>query len=294
MLPQNVAAIPANAPNNGLLATSPYVIRDTSPQEWMAGGITYRPEGCQEGTPEIPCVDDADNDFSTTPSTPPDSVSWKPFDLTVSEPCTTFGNATAGGEVDPDLRARAERLLSMDTERQIGDELWTGTLAQRAIVGDADFPNIWLADVANVDILTESGPVTLTHGLACLQEYLNTHNGGQPGMIHTTAQVATHWESFRLLRREGNKLLTLQDNLVVTSPGYTGSSPDGTVGSNNIWAYATDMVRIYLGPIRTNLVMDRLQNDLEVKAQRPAIAEWQRCRHAGVRLAVEACDTGGS
>jgi hypothetical protein len=186
----------------------------------------------------------------------------------------------------------------MDTERQLGEELWTGNLAATANLPDGtDWPNTWLADVGNVDILSEDGWVSPVHGLSCLEQYLAQTNGGQQGMIHATAQVASQWSFFNLVRDEGRRLVTVNDNIVVVSPGYTGSSPTGSVGDNDIWAYATDMVRVFVGePKAYDLreTVDRVNNTIVSVAQRPALAEWQRCRHAGVRLALDSCDVGGS
>lgn len=285
-----VGAPPAAVPKFGLLASIP--AETNSDGRWMApdGVVAYSPEGCNEGRTLDPCspadaTNDTDNDH-------PDIVEWHPYILEVAERCSALGGLDEG-------RARVTRLLQMDTERQLGLELWDGNVADAAtmpVSGDP-WPNTWLADVANVDILTESGPVGLVHGLACLEQYLAENNGGQQGAIHATAQVVTHWESFRLLRREGNRVLTMQDTLVIASPGYTGTDPNGNIADNNVWAYATDLPRIFLGPIKAFDLQGSFNytdNTGVFRAYRPALVEWARCRHAGVRLAVSRCDVGGS
>lgn len=282
-----VTAPLAAPPKFGLLASIPP--ENSGDQRWFTPDsvVAYSPEGCNEGQTLDPC-DPAD----LTDDARPNVVEWHPYILQASERCSTVSGVEEN-------QARVTRLLQMDTERQLGLELWDGNVADAAtlpVSGDP-WPNTWLANVADVDILTEDGPVGLVHGLACLEQYLAQNNGGQQGAIHATAQVVTHWESFRLLRREGNKILTFKDTLVIPSPGYTGTDPNGNVGDNNIWAYATDMPRIWLGPIKSFDLegsVDRLQNTAVFRAFRPALVEWQRCRHAGVRLAVQQCGIGGS
>lgn len=282
--PEVFAAPLATAPRYGLLASIPPITTRLTVE-----GITYMPEGCVEGQTRNPCEPD-----DRVIGDRPDNVEWRPYVISVFDQCSTFSGFT-----EEEATARVMRLLNMDTERQLAHEFWTGDLASTAVDPNSDpWPNTWLANVADVDILSESGPVGFVHALACLEEYLAGTNGGQQGAIHATIQTISHWESFRLLRREGNRILTFQDNVVIQSPGYPGTSPDGTVGNNNIWAYATDMPRIYLGPIQgpweRKDQVDRDNNTVVMEVSRLGLVEWQRCRHAGVRLAMEVCDTGGS
>lgn len=274
-----VTAPQAEPPRLGLLASNPPV---TGQGERWTGGLTYDPEGCNDGEIFGTC----DYGTPTTDIENRDFVSWYPYILSVTTQCSTF---SGGAE---EVQGRALRLLNQQTETLIGRELWTGDFAQT----ETDNPNVWLAH-PDSDNLSESGPVGFVHALACLQQYLANNNGGKQGMIHATPQTITHWESFRLLRREGSKILTFQDHIVVPSPGYTGTSPDGDIGNDNVWAYATDMVRVWLTEPTTSeplALADRSTNTYISTAQRYALAEWERCRHAGVRLAMDVCDSGGS
>lgn len=274
----------AAAPRFGLLAS--IVPEKTAEKVWKAG-IAYRPEGCVEGSIFDPC----EAPERTDPDSP-DIVEWNPYIITISDKCSSFS-----GEWD-EYEARVRRRMGMATETLIGNEFWNGTLAQASTDTDGnDWPNTWLANVADVDILTESGAVGLVHGLACLEQYLAENNGGQQGAIHATPQTVTHWESFRLLRREGNRILTFKDTVVIPSPGYTGDDPNGNVADNNVWAYATDMPRIYLGEINVTdarQTSDWRDNTMVSVAQRRAMVEFEKCRHGGVRLAMTLCDSGGS
>lgn len=278
----------AAPPKYGLLAT--LTPEKTGDLRWFTPDsvISYKPEGCSEGATKDPC-----NPSNNTAQSSPADVEWHAYILDWMEECSGFS-----GDEDFD-EGRAVRGLNMDTERQLGAEFWDGNLTQTAtmpVSGDP-WPNTWLANVADVDILSESGAVGFTHALACLEQYAAENNGGQQAAIHATVQTIVHWESFRLLRKEGGKILTFQDNLVIQSPGYSGTSPDGTIGDSNIWAYVTDVPRIFLGPVKTfpqEQTYNRDENTTTVYAARPALVEWQRCRHGGVRLAQDTCDPGGS
>lgn len=274
----------AEAPEIGIIVSSDPQNPDET-DRWL-NGVTYLPEGCIEGQTHDPC-DVGEQDDSEGP----ESVAWHTYNLTLIDPCSNFS-----GEWDQ-RQLRVERALIADEERQVGSELWDGTLAQARIAVDSDYPNTWLTNEDTLDNLTEAGPVGLVHGLACLDNYLLTHNGGQQGMIHATGQAFVHWASFRMLRWVGNRVLSPLNNIVVASPGYSGNSPLGVKGDDDIWAYATDKVQVRLGKMKSYDVAtagDIRQNNYPAKAERPALAEWPRCRHAGVQLALSECDTSGS
>lgn len=278
-----VEAPQAAAPRFGLLAS---ITPETTPYQVWSLGISYSPEGCGDGQTGNAC-DMPEVVFETRP----DTVEWNPYPISVTEKCTAQSNPD-------DMPERVTRKLNSMTETLLGREFWGGGVADGATDPDGQpWPNTWLANVADVDILTESGPATLSHALACLEQYAAEKNGGQQAAIHATAQVVTHWESFRLLRREGNRILTFKDTVVIPSPGYLGTSPDGAIADGNVWAYVTDMPRIYLGPVNpVTFTRDdnNRNNDIVAHASRLALVEWERCRHGGVRLDVDLCDTGGS
>jgi hypothetical protein len=250
-------------------------------------GIAYTPEGCTTGERFGELCNEAADDHTVADSGVPEAVEWDPYVLSVSETCSTFSGAAEW------LPSRVERLLNMDTERQLGEELWDGVIAQ-ATSGSV---NTWLADDSQPNFvrLSDSG-VEYIRALACLEQYLADHNGGQQGVIHATVQTVAYWESFRLLRREGNNILTFKDTIIIPSPGYSGNSPDGFTAQGDIWAYATDMPRILLSDVQTftapTSTTDRLNNTVKVIAQRFALVEWQRCRHAGIQIDMNPCGAG--
>lgn len=278
-----VPAPPAAAPRVGLLVSARQPTDDDD--RWVSG-FTYDPELCGTGYITSVCDPDAsDRDLDASPT----DVVWEPYVVGGGIVCSTFGWRGR------DWQAQARRALEAVAEYQISHELWTGTQATAE-----GFANRFLADVAAVDILTESGPVGLTHGLACLEQYLSDTLAGRRGMIHATRQTITHWQGLGLVRREGNLLLTVHDTFVVPGAGYDGSTPDGAPAtSGDVWAYATDIVdvrrstaEIIGGPDATGV--DRSVNTTEVRAEQAAVASWEGCAHGGVRLDQVVCGIGGS
>lgn len=284
-----VNAPPAGPPRVGLLVSARDPLSNPSSPadrngDWR-NGFAYDPELCSTGYITSACNPGAnDRALGATPA----DVEWDPYVIGAGVKCSTFGHRAR------DWPGQARRALQAVAEFQVSRELWTGV--QAAAEG---LPNRFLADVDNVDILTEEGAVGLTHGLACLEQYLSDCNAGQRGMIHATWQVVTHWMRFGLIERSGSLLTTVHDTIVVPGAGYDGTDPNGNVGDGNVWAYATGMVDVRrdsdvdLFGLPEDTI-DRNLNDVEVRAEQLAVASWDGCCHAGIRLDVETCDVGGS
>ncbi len=277
-----VAAPPAGAARHGLVLSA---VRPTDPDNRWTNGITYEPEGCYSGDLVDPCGSDEKDDPS-----PRATVEWEPYGVVATYRCSAM--AANGKDWQGIVRRRLEAVRSFQIER----ELWTGDLATAN-----SWPNRFLADVDNVDILTESAGVGLTHGLACLTQYLAETNGGQQGMIHATAQTVTHWDSLGLLRKEGARLYNWRDDIVVGGSGYDGSDPDGNNAvTGDVWAYATDLVEVRLADVMVigrpddPSFVDRTLNTARIRAEQLALASWEGCRHGGARLDLTTCGVGGS
>jgi hypothetical protein len=80
--------------------------------------------------------------------------------------------------------------------------------------------------------------------------------------------------------------------------GYDGSDPDGNVDATGetAWAYATGIVPVWTGAIRTipdegdlAAALDRSLNTIEWRVERPTLAMFDGCVHAGVN--VDLCST---
>lgn len=287
-------AIPVKAPlavppRHGLLVSLP---TETLSQALGTEGITYVPEACNQAGGASDMCDPGEFTYQVYP----DAVEWRPYVLSVTEKCSTFSGTSEN-------EARVRRLMQVDTERQLGDELWNGTFASSATMPDGNpYPNMWLANVASDDLTEPDTSKPPLNALTCLDEYLCDNNSGQPGVIHAPCDVLGYWKSLMVLEVEktenGWRYYSPLGNLVIPSPGYDGSSPSGQPASTaGTWAYATDTPRIFLGPIQVSEIptsIDRANNTIEMVAQRAALAEWQLCRHAAVRTSIVPCGEGGS
>lgn len=279
---------PVAPPRVGLLSSAR--TPDDGPARWT-GGFSYEPERtCDDPRIVVDPCSISDGDLDAFPE--PASETWDPYVVSAGVVCSGLG---APGRSDEALARR--RLLATE-QRQIERELWRGDRAR-----SSSWTNRYLAS-AEADVLSPAATgVALTHGLACLEEYLADQLDGSVGMIHATRQVVTHWMGLDLVRREGNLLLTVHDTRVVPgSGGYDGSGPGASAGdppvaasTGDVWAYATELVDVRLGEIEVvGPELDRDVNTLEVRAQRFAVASWDGCAHGAVQLDVTTCESIGS
>ncbi len=153
-----------------------------------------------------------------------------PYAIRVQDSCSSFGFS------ERDFKGRALRLLENATPQAIERELWTGALAQAA-----GYPNNYLTGPATIDVTPGSVP-SVARGLQILQDSLQQCGFGGQGMIHVQAQTAPNLLS---VRRVGNLLLDLFDNIVVPGVGYPGTGPGGVAPDPGFaWMYATDLVMV--------------------------------------------------
>jgi hypothetical protein len=84
----------------------------------------------------------------------------------------------------------------------------------------------------------------------------------------------------------------LGDHIVVPGTGYTGSDPSNNApGEFHSWIYATSMVELRLGPIEVffdqSQSINRSTNEIEYRAERMALAHWDRNAHIGLSVCLE-------
>lgn len=281
-----ITAPPAAPPRVSLLTSARTV--DDPDLRWT-GGVELDPEA-----PAAAAADGCDPGTWTVPD-PAGSVQADPMVVWAGERCSAL---SVGAR---DYQARARRALEACTPAQVASELWTGAQAQAA-----GWPNLWLAGGSAGFTNLSPTPADVSpglYGLAALQEYLGDTVCGARGMIHATRNAVTLWQRYGLLRREGQLIVDLYDNIVVPGPGYDGSDPAGDVdpSGETAWAYATGLVEVRLGPpvVTPDLLadaVDRSVNTVEFRAWRLALATWDGQAHAGIRVGLceLACEPVGS
>ena len=211
----------------------------------------------------------------------------KPFFIEVEEDISTLGFRGL------DRLARISRQVEGISQHALEVELWDG-----AIRKGESHENKALSD-ASATILNSGTALTARRALALLEHYIGqTSDGGEQGIIHMTRDTAALLASnSNMLFHETDKehLQTLGGTPVVVGSGYSGTGPDGASGAaasdTNKWMYATGTVKVYLGNV--DVVNDNLaqaydvsgnQNDMKLKAIRPAAVYFDTSIHLAVRV----------
>ncbi len=196
-----------------------------------------------------------------------------------------------------DRLERIKRQLEGVTQHAMEVELWDG-----AIRKGESHDNLALSDAA-ATILNSGTALSPRRALALLEHEIGqVSDGGEQGFIHMTRDVAALLASnSNMLFHEAGKehLQTLGGTPVIVGSGYSGTGPDGATGATatatNKWIYATGTVRTYVGNV--DVVNDNLaqaydvsgnQNDMRLKAVRPAAAYFDTSIHLAVRVDLTA------
>jgi hypothetical protein len=196
-----------------------------------------------------------------------------------------------------DRIARLTRQLEGMTQKAVETELWDG-----AVRKGESHDNKALSD-ANANLVNGTTALGATLALAQLEaDMAAASNAGENGIIHMTRDVAallsTTGQVF--LHSEGkDHLQTLSGTPVVIGSGYSGNGPTGQTGAaasaTNKWMYGTGGVKLYLGDV--DVVNDNLsqaydvngnQNDMRIKAIRPAAVYFDTSIHLAVRVDLTA------
>lgn len=199
--------------------------------------------------------------------------------------CTTLGG------VPRDWDARARRKLVACQSKRIEDEFWTGTQST-----DAEWGNRFLASPTSDVVNPSNASVSVTDGIACLEQGLADCGCGGLGMIHVTPATATHMANAQLLDRDASGILTTKlGTIVVPGAGYDGSGPNGeAAAAGAVWAYATGVVTVRLGPVDVHRYPDRSVNTMLVRAERIVGVDFDGCCLLAAELDHAICGVGGS
>lgn len=275
---ETIPAPPSAAREVNLLTTARLV---TDGLRWE-NGIQFRPEPCGPGQSLDPfCVEPSGEGKDAGEAA--GVVQWMPYGLSLPDECPYAVNES----VFDDLTARARRALLSQTSEMVERILWTNVVDGTAFgAGGAGHPNVGL-----VDAPVTGTPAPPVNALAQMDELLAQAIGGKQGMIHVPAKLMYQLAFYGLIRREGNTWRTVTGHLVAPGTGYLGTDPDGN-NDGNVWIYGTSMVEIRLSevvvlPGKMAEAIDRGTNQLVVRAERLALAYWDRCAHIGVPV----CDT---
>lgn len=191
-----------------------------------------------------------------------------------------------------DPRASVLAQLEATTQKAIERELWDGPV----IIADND-DQPFLAKGTNGPKLIGSGAVAPKKALSLIEGAIADSPTGGGGVIHVTRDLGSILSLQGAIKPVDNEdgtqhLETVLGTKVVIGSGYTGSSPDGALGSDTIkFIYATGPVTVILGESEVvNEDMNRAftpsNNDVELRAIRPAAVYFDPSIYYTVQVTI--------
>lgn len=232
--------------------------------------------------------DDTDTTSATIASdaTPTRYTEIKPFFIEAEDFRSTLGFPGL------DYVARVKRQLEGVTQKALERELWDGAIRK----GESHENKSLSASTAT--LINGTTALSVARALALLDfELADTSPAGENGVIHMTKDAAGLLASNYMLfhNEKTGHLQTITGTKIIVGSGYTGNGPDGATGATasatNKWMYGTGTVKTVLGDV--DVVADTIaqsydvagnQNDMRIKAIRPAAVYFDPSIHLAVRL----------
>ena len=288
---EGVFEAPMHVPSSyGLLDVVKPDVKSNEDQ-WVRGFSQY----WETGYFSAKNIDDTDTTLITLASnaTPTRYDEIKPFFIEVEDYRSTLGL------LGVDHIERIKGQLDGITQKAVEKELWDGGVrigrshANKALVSPS------------ATILNGGTALSPRRALALLEYSIGDASScGEQGVIHVTRDVAALLASDTqvLAMKEGKySFKTTNGTPVVIGSGYSGAGPTDAAGdtetptATNKWMYATGTVKVILGDI--DVVTDTLaqgfdvsgnQNDMRLKAIRPAAVYFDTTIHLAVRIDLTA------
>lgn len=213
---------------------------------------------------------------------------YDPFFIEVEDYSSTFG------VLGVDRIKKIKKQLEAGTQKAAEAELWDGLTAQAVV----DSPNTFLANTPAE--VVHIGAHDAYMGLFHLEQAIADSPLGEQGVIHMTRDVASVLGSRLVFGKGDNDKFFVQTRLgtpVIIGSGYSGNGPledaNAAASISNKWMYATGPVYVHLGKIEVvnenlgqGLDVSGMQNNLRLKAVRPAAAYFDPSIHYTVRVAL--------
>lgn len=193
---------------------------------------------------------------------------------------------------------KAVEALDASEAYQVGKAFWTGTAGSSGAAQTTVWPH--LAANSTLDdpqiIRLQTAATVVTGGLASsqdpaavmglLESSLASCYGGQ-GVIHIAPTALPSFVAWDLVGGEnGEPLRSPAGHLVISSPGYTGTGPDGTTpAAPTSWVYATGAVfgfrsDVFARPFPSTF--DRSENTVKHIASRTYLLGFECCLYAAL------------
>lgn len=233
---------------------------------------------------------DTTSDAVASNATPTRYTEIKPFFIEAQELRSTLGMSKF------DYIARLARQLEGVTQKAMEQELWDG-----AIRKGESHSNKALSD-STAALVNGTTALPAARALALLDFTMASNSPcGENGIIHMTKDIAGLLSASYMIFHnvETGHLQTVSGTKIIVGSGYTGTGPDGQTGATasagNKWMYGTGTVKTYVGKV--DVVNDNLaqgydvsgnQNDIRLKAVRPAAVYFDTTIHLAVRVDLTA------
>jgi len=236
--------------------------------------------------------DDTDTTSATVASnaTPTRYTEINPFFIEAEDYRSTLGFAGF------DYVARVKRQLEGITQKAMEREIWDGAIRK----GESHANKALSASTAT--LINGTTALSVARALALLDfELADTSPAGENGVIHMTKDAAGLLSANYMIFHNVEKghLQTISGTKIIIGSGYTGNGPDtqtgATASATNKWMYGTGTVKAFLGDV--DVVADTLaqsydvagnQNDMRIKAIRPAAVYFDPSIHLAVRVDLTA------
>lgn len=195
-----------------------------------------------------------------------------------------------------DYIARVKRQLEGASQKAIEVELWDGAIRK----GESHANKALTASTAS--LVNGTTAMSAAKALALLDFSMGAGSpSGENGVIHMTKDIAGLLAASYMIFHNVEKehLQTIAGTKIIIGSGYSGAGPDGATGATasatNKWMYGTGTVKTVLGDV--DVVTDTLaqgydvagnQNDMRLKAFRPAAVYFDTTIHFAVRVDLSA------
>jgi len=236
--------------------------------------------------------DDTDTTSSALVSnaTPKRYTEIKPFFIEAEDYRSTLGFTGF------DYVARVKRQLEGGTQKAMERELWDGAIRK----GESHENKALSA--ASATLVNGTTALSVQRALALLDyELSDTSPCGENGVIHMTKDMAGLLSANYMIfdNKEKGHLQTVSGTKIIVGSGYTGNGPDSQTGATasatNKWMYGTGTIKTLIGDV--DVVADNLaqsydvagnQNDMRIKAIRPAAVYFDTSIHLAIRVDLTA------
>ena len=232
---------------------------------------------------------DTTSDNVASDATPVYYTEIDPFFVEVEEVLSTFGF------LGLDRIQRIKNQLEGVTQKAVEQELWDGAIRQTETHDNKALSS------ASATVLNSGTALNAARALALLDFEIGAASPcGEQGVIHMTRDIAALLSSnYMLFHSADGRIETVSGTPIVVGSGYSGTGPTGATGAAasaiNKWMYGTGTVKTYVGKI--DVVNDSMsqaydvngnQNDMRLKAIRPAAVYFDTTVHLAVRVDLSA------